>query len=99
MPEMNRLADDTLIPQILEEMQAMRAEVGKLREELAANSKRTNQVYEETRDVVAMVNQGRGFFAVCDWIAGKVKMLTLVVGGIGAVLLGFYEYLKSRWLK
>ena len=101
-----RRESDALIPRLLEEVQAMRGEVGnlrvevgRLRDELAANTSRTDQVYEETRDVVKMVNQGRGFFAVCDWIAGKVKMLTLVVGGIGAVLLGFYEYLKSRWLK
>ena len=88
----NRRADDALIPQIM-------ATLEQIKRDLAENTKRTNQVYEETRDVVKMVNQGRGFFAVCDWIAGKVKMLTLVVGGIGAVLLGFYEYLKSRWLK
>jgi hypothetical protein len=88
----NRRADDALIPQIM-------ATLEQIQRDLAENTKRTNQVYEETRDVVKMVNQGRGFFAVCDWIAGKVKMLTLVVGGIGAVLLGFYEYLKSRWLK
>ena len=88
----NRRADDALIPQIM-------ATLEQIQRDLAENTKRTNQVYEETRDVVKMVNQGRGFFAVCDWIAGKVKMLTLVVGGIGAVLRGFYEYLKSRWLK
>ena len=88
----NRRADDALIPQIM-------ATLEQIKRDLAENTKRTNQVYEETRDVVKMVNQGRGFFAVCDWVAGKVKMLTLVVGGIGAVLLGFYEYLKSRWLK
>ncbi len=95
----NRRADDALVPQILQSLEAVNSRLERLEGALEKNSRRTDQVYEETRDVVKMVNQGRGFFAVCDWIAGKVKMLTLVIGGIGAVLFGFYEYFKTRWFK
>ena len=63
----NRRADDALIPQIM-------ATLEQIKRDLAENTKRTDQIYEETRDAVKIVNQGRGFFAVCDWIAGKVKM-------------------------
>lgn len=88
----NRRADDALIPQIM-------ATLEQIKMDLAENTKRTNQVYEETRDVVKMVNQGRGFFAVCDWVAGRVKMISMMIGTVSVVCFGLYEYLKTRWLK
>lgn len=88
----NRRADDALIPQIM-------ATLEQIKRDLAENTKRTNQVYEETRDVVKMVNQGRGFFAVCDWVAGRVKMISMMIGTVSVVCFGLYEYLKTRWLK
>ena len=88
----NRRADDALIPQIM-------ATLEQIQRDLAENTKRTNQVYEETRDVVKMVNQGRGFFAVCDWIAGRVKGISMTIGIASAVAFGVYEYVKTRWLK
>lgn len=88
----NRRADDALIPQIM-------ATLEQIKRDLAENTKRTNQVYEETRDVVKMVNQGRGFFAVCDWVAGRVKMISMMIGTVSVVCFGLYEYLKTRWFK
>mgnify|MGYP003391972926 FL=1 len=88
----NRRADDALIPQIM-------ATLEQIKMDLAENTKRTNQVYEETRDVVKMVNQGRGFFAVCDWVAGRVKMISMMIGTVSVVCFGLYEYLKTRWFK
>ena len=88
----NRRADDALIPQIM-------ATLEQIKMDLAENTKRTNQVYEETRDVVKMVNQGRGFFAVCDWVAGRVKMISMMIGTVSVVCFGLYEYLQARWFK
>ncbi len=88
----NRRADDALIPQIM-------ATLEQIQRDLAENTKRTNQVYEETRDVVKMVNQGRGFFAVCEWVAGRVKMISMMIGTVSVVCFGLYEYLKTRWFK
>ena len=95
----NRRADDALLPQVLQSLEAVNNRLERLEGALERNSRRTDQVYEETRDVVKMVNQGRGFFAVCDWVAGRVKMISMMIGTVSVVCFGLYEYLKTRWFK
>lgn len=83
-----------MIESQLQTLNVVDVRVEKIEGQLLANTTLTSEIHADmmlTRDIHSWLEKGRGFFAVCGWIASALKYivsLVILIAGALAVFTG-----------